>query len=151
DELDSRPIDVSARRAARIASLLGDTEFAVYLGFELKPTGGHPPANAEDARRLMTDPTSWGDPSGPAERAFNRYLAARMINTEPDKGKILAFDLAEIHFLIDSAPSDPLTGGSEHYFSIMHMRKILERVRHTVFTALCAWERQLTYANVNER
>jgi hypothetical protein len=43
NELDDRPIDVSARRAARIASLLGDTVFAVYLGLELKPSGGHPP------------------------------------------------------------------------------------------------------------
>src|SRR5262249_20128586 len=72
-EIDDRPVDVTARRTARIASLLGETEFAVYLGYELKPSGGHPPANAEDTKRLMADPSLWGSGTGPDEVAFARY------------------------------------------------------------------------------
>ena len=33
----------------------------------------------------------------------------------------------------------------------LRMEAILEGVRHTSFASLCAWERQLTYANTNER
>ena len=72
-QIDDRPVSVTARRAARIASLLGETELAVYLGFELKPTGGHPPANAANTRRLMADPSLWADPDGPSEAAMATY------------------------------------------------------------------------------
>ncbi len=149
DELDDRPIDVSARRAARIASLLGETEFAVYLGLELKPVGGHPPANAEDTQRLMADPSLWGDPEGPAEAALTRYMASRSIAWGPDQGKSSVHGLAAVESIIQMQSDTP----SNYDAALMqsHMRDIKERVRHSVFAALCAWERQLTYANVNEK
>jgi hypothetical protein len=149
DEIDDRPIDVTTRRAARIASLLGETEFAVYLGLELTPTGGHPPANAEDTRRLMADPSLWGDPDGPAEAAMTRYLAARAITSGPDKGKHAAHGLGTVESLIQMFPENP--PNHDVAFTGQLMRDVRERVKHSVFAALCAWERQLTYANVNER
>src|SRR5712692_6077597 len=53
DEFDDRPLEVSVRRTLRIATLLGETKIAVRLVLELKPVGGHAPANAEDVRGLM--------------------------------------------------------------------------------------------------
>lgn len=150
-ELDDRPIDVSARRAARIASLLGDTVFAVYLGLELKPLGGHPPANAADTRRLMADPSLWGDPNGPAEHALTRYTEGRKIRNGPNKGKIDAHGLAEIEAFLASVGTDPELDPQQKWQLNSHMLEVRERVRHTIFAALCEWERQLTYANVNER
>jgi hypothetical protein len=149
DEIDDRPIDVSARRAARIASLLGETEFAVYLGMELKPTGGHPPANAEDTRRLMEDPSLWGNPDGPAEGAMTRYLASRTIPSGLQTGMMAAHGLGNVESLIQMFPED--VPNYDAAFSRQLMRDVKERVKHSVFVALCAWERQLTYANVNER
>jgi len=151
DEIDERPIAVTARRVARIASLLGDTEFAVYLGYELRALGGHPPANAEDTRRLMTDPSLWADRDGPQEAAFTRYAKSRAMEGA-DNGKVFVHGLAEIEELLltfaDTAHSPQ--GGDLANF-VQFLRGIRERVRHTAFTALCSWERQLTYANVNER
>lgn len=151
NEIDDRPIDITARRAARIASLLGETEMAVYLGLELKSTGGHPPANAEDTRRLMADPSLWGAPDGPAEAAMTIYLKTRMIESGPNKGRIAAHSLAEVEdYLALVGDPDALT--TEVHWELRHqMVDIRERVRHKVFAALCSWERQLTYANVNER
>jgi hypothetical protein len=152
NEIDDRPVDVTARRATRIASLLGETVLAVYLGLELKPSGGHPPANAEDTRRLMADPSLWGDPDGPAEEAWTIYMSNRRIGSGPNEGKIAGHGLAEVEAYLAAVNED--SGALERPESwelrrLMH--EIRERVRHKVFAALCAWERQLTYANVNER
>ncbi|MEV4465146.1 hypothetical protein AB0J51_16150 [Micromonospora echinofusca] len=149
DEIDDRPIDATTRRAARIASLLGETEFAVYLGMELKPAGGHPPANAADTRRLMADPSLWDDPDGPVEAAMTRYLASRAVKSGPDKGKHASHGLGEVESLIQMFSENP--PNYEVALSGKLMRDVKDRVKHTVFVALCAWERQLTYANVNER
>lgn len=151
-ELDDRPLDVSARRAARIASLLGETVLAVYLGLELKTSGGHPPANAANTQRLMADPSRWGDPTGPAEEAMTIYLKAREIRSGSKTGMISAHGLSEIEDILDIIDADPDRWKSREAVENRHqMREFRERARHTIFTALCGWERQLTYANVNER
>ena len=95
DEIDDRPVDVTARRAARIASLLGETEFAVELGLELKLLGGHPPSNRETTIRLMADPTTWGQPDGPAEKALSVYVHNRRIDDDSNKDKIDNHGLGE--------------------------------------------------------
>jgi hypothetical protein len=146
NEIDDRPVDVTARRAARIASLLGETELAVYLGLELKPLGGHPPANAEDTRRLMADPSLWGTSDSPVETAITTYTNTRRIESGPDEGKIVAHGLAEVEAWLAGNGQDSDTSELGQL-----MRGVRERVRHTMLAALCAWERQLTYANVNER
>jgi hypothetical protein len=151
DELDDRPIDVSVRRAARIASLLGDTVFAVYLGMELKPSGGHPPGNAADTRRLMADPSLWSDSNGPVEEALTIYQGVRAITDGPDKGKIDSNGLAQIEALLATVGADEGLDPLQKLQLTDRQLSIRERVRHTVFAALCEWERQLTYANVNER
>jgi hypothetical protein len=59
DEFDDRPLEVSVRRAVRIASLVGDSRTAVRLAYELRPIGGDRTANGTDVKRLMVDPSIW--------------------------------------------------------------------------------------------
>lgn len=146
DEFDDRPLDATVRRVARIALLLGETELSVRLGLELTPTGGLPAANRADTQRLMADSSSWGDPDGPAERAFQAYAGRRQIKNGEEK--LAAHSLAEIMCWLGRYDNERFGNASESAF---HMRTILESVRHTAFAALCSWERQLTYADVNER
>lgn len=98
----------------------------------------------------MDDPTSWHDPNGPAEKAFQTFTANRRISHGPDDGKVMSYSLAEIAYLLDMYNKSPtgLVSYSEH---VQLFRSILDRVRHRVFAALCSWERQLTYSNVNEK
>lgn len=150
DEVDDKPVSVTARRTARIASILGETVLAVRLGFELKPSGGHPPTNAEDTRRLMHDPSLWGDRDGPAEQALAAWMANRRIGQGAKADLVDSHGLSELEAwleLIDAEESDDL----EWISNRLRIVGTIERVRHTCFAALCAWERQLSYANTNER
>ena len=145
DELDDVPLSASTRRAVRIANLLGDTRVAVRLGLEVKATGGHPPANAEATRRLMADPSVWGDTSGPAEAALSEYMAER---TNED-GLIVSHSVDELEFW--RAERQPPAQISDAQYGVdlanqIKMLEILTRVRHLVFTLLCAWERQLAFS-----
>lgn len=69
DEFDDRPLDVSVRRAVRIAGLVGDTRAAARLAHELRPVGGAPTANAATLQRLMPDPSSLDVAGGESESA----------------------------------------------------------------------------------
>lgn len=149
DEFDDRPLDAAVRRAARIAVLLGETELAVRLGLELKPHGGLPATNRADSHRLMVDPSSWDDPNGPAEKAYGAYVGLRQIRSGPDADKVLVHSLAEIRDMLDRFGTE--TESVEIVSTNIHLRSILDGVRHTIFAALCSWERQLTYTDVNER
>lgn len=146
DDIDDRSVSVTARRTARIATLLGDTPTAVWLGHELRALGGLPSANAEDTRRLMQDPSSWGDPGGPAEEAMNKYMENRRMGDD----KVSAHGLAELEdwlLRIEGELADE-PGWLE---TEIHYKAVIERVRHSCFASLCAWERQLSYANINEQ
>ncbi|AGM07095.1 hypothetical protein [Amycolatopsis keratiniphila] len=149
DELDDRPLDATVRRTARIAVLLGETELAVRLGLELKPIGGLPAANKADTQRLMADPSLWDAPNSPVETAFEAYSGRRQIESGPNAGKLSAHGLAEIAEILRQYDTDTVT--RETAANIAHLRAIQDGVRHTIFTALCSWERQLTYTDVNER
>jgi hypothetical protein len=155
DGLDDRPLEATARKMIRIASLLGDSRLAVRLGLEIKPNSGSPAANAEDVRKLLANPDTWGDPEGDAEAALAEYLADRSFDHIPGlpaelQGKVLRHSISEIPFwdaeLRERLPDDP---------SVLPMRilstQTLIRVRHRCFVSLCRWERQLTYADTNER
>ncbi len=151
DQFDDRPLDATVRRAIRVASLLGETQVAVRLGLELKPMGGHPPANAETTRALMDDPSSWGSLDGPAEAAMEEYILERTIEGQSN---VLGRSLAEIQWVNDEylvalpEPDDAGRVDSMSHREFHH--QVLERTRHTVFALLVRWERQLTYTNVNE-
>jgi hypothetical protein len=149
DEFDDRHLDATVRRTARIAVLLGETELAVRLGFELKPIGGLPTADRADTHHLMADPSSWGDSNGPAEKALAAYSGRREIKSGPNAGNLFVHSLAEITELLHRYDTDTAT--AEVASSNAHLRSILDGVRHTIFAALCSWERQLTYTDVNER
>ncbi len=149
EDIDQVAVAASARRTARLASMMGETELAVRLGLELKPSGGHPPTNASETRRLMADSSSWGQADGPAEQAMGAYMAHRTRNDGSEK--VLNHGLDEIEMWLDIFTREKLDtpeGGLADYTA---MRAIRERVRHSCFTALCEWERQLTYANTNEQ
>src|SRR5437870_13611688 len=95
DEFDDRPLDVSVRRVVRLASLLGESKLAVRLGLDLKPSGGHPPANAENTRRLIAAPSTWGEPNSAAEHAILKYTA----NRRREDGKLFALSSGVMWFL----------------------------------------------------
>lgn len=150
ERFDLDPLEATVRRAARIASLLGESRIAVRLGLELKPTGGHPPANAEMTRRLMADPKEWNDPDGPAERALNDWMAGR----KREDGKILAFSIAELLFWRGRQIPDndvPAAEYASHLQSASKMVEIETRIRHETFTCLCQWERRLSFAATQQR
>jgi hypothetical protein len=149
DDIDERPVSATARSTARVALLLGETALAVRLGLELKPTRGDPAANAEDTRRLMADPSTWGSPDSPVEDAISAYSGNRRIVIGDEAGKIDAHSLVELEAWLRRIATDAYD--SEHWLE-QELRSvaILEGVRHTCFAALCAWERRLTYANTNE-
>lgn len=151
-EIDERAIEVTARRVARLASLMGDTVLAVRLGLELKGSGGHPPTNAQETRRMMADSSGWADPSGPAEQALAIYLAARMIDDGPSKGMVAGQGLSELRQHVERMDNDlelDLIAAPDLFRDRQHMDAIIEGVRHSCFTALVAWERELAYSNLN--
>lgn len=149
DEIDDHPVSVTARRTARIAVLLGETELAVRLGFELKPgSGGHPPSNASDTRRLMADPSTWGQADSPAEAALAAYMATRRIPDQRDK--IDGHSLSQLEAWVSRLASDDELSKPEILEMKLRQQHILDAVQHTCFTALCSWERRLGYANINE-
>jgi hypothetical protein len=100
---------------------------------------------------MMADPSLWADPSGPVEEAFTIYAGARAITEDPNKGKIDGRGLAEIEALLTGVGADQGLDPQQKLQLTTHLLGIRERVRHTIFAALCEWERQMTYANVNER
>lgn len=153
-EFDDRPLDVSLRRAVRIASLMGDSFNAVRLGLDLMPIGGDPTGNREAITRLLQDPAMWHDPAGPHEAATEEYFKDRRVSRTDEK--IVAHSVPEMEFW-ESEPQqlNPREMNAAQYADWLSLRlrhkQILTLIRHRVFTLLCAWERQLTFTNVNER
>lgn len=149
EDIDSVSLDATLRRAIRIANLLGESRAALRLSFEIKATGGHPPANAEATRRLMTDPSTWGQPDSEVEDAFEEYMAERTM----DDGRIFTHSVAEIEFWRQER-LDPKTLTPDQYASDLAIQArsvaTLARARHHAFTLLCAWERQLSFARHQE-
>ena len=152
NEFDLVQLDVSVRRAVRIANLLGESQVAIRLSFEVQPTGGHPPANAADARRLMGTPDEWAEPDGPVERALEEYFEDRKVSD----GRIAGHSLAELEFWDrwrEGLSSSELA--DEPYLKDLAWQvkrtQIIDRARSRTFSALCGWERQLAYAARNEQ
>ncbi|MFC8453877.1 hypothetical protein [Kitasatospora sp. NPDC057223] len=152
DEFDGRPLSVSVRRAIRIASLVGDTETAVRLGYELRPSGGDPEANAKAMRRLMADPTLWASPDGPAGAALDEYLKDRSMDREDPEALIAGHSLDRIELLVDYVKPElqgPVVEPSLFTNDAM-LRAIHELARHRTFTHLCEWERRFNYSSIND-
>ena len=151
DEFDTRPLEVSVRRAVRIASLAGDSRTAVRLGYELRPAGaGDRKANAADVQRLMTDPSTWGNPQGPSEEALQEYFADRKRSDDPADDTVLVHSVAELEFWVSRDHAEFERMDQQSTLASFRMRQILELARHRTFTALIAWERQFTYSSINE-
>ncbi|MGI5133797.1 hypothetical protein [Streptomyces sp. CA-106110] len=156
DEFDDRPLQVSVRRAVRIAGLIGDSRAAVRLAHELMPSGGDPQANASSFKQLMADSSTWGNPDGPAEDALREYFRDRARADDPKKpldpntSQIYTHSLDMIQFWSERAPQLPDYGSPQELdFSRKH-REIQDRTRYRTFSYLCAWERRFGYASINE-
>ncbi|MFC5664990.1 hypothetical protein ACFP3U_18640 [Kitasatospora misakiensis] len=152
DEFDDRPLTVSVRRAVRIASLAGDSQVAVRLGLELRPSGGDPQANGEATRRLMADPTLWESADGPAEAALREYLGDRVVDRKDPKSHFAGHSISEIEYLLglfepelasDSPPARVVK-------SAAMLRNVQELARHRTFVYLCEWERRFGYSSIND-
>jgi hypothetical protein len=150
DEFDDRPLEVSVRRAVRIASLVGDSKTAVRLGYELRPIGGDRKANAADVRRLMADPSTWGTGRGPSEEALQEYCEDRKRSDEPGDDTIMALSMAELEYWVSGDHADFERSGKENAQVSFRIRGMVELARHRTFTALIAWERQLGYSSINQ-
>ncbi|MGP3632681.1 hypothetical protein ACTU45_04800 [Streptomyces sp. 24-1644] len=152
DEFDDRPLTVSVRRAVRIASLAGDSQVAVRLGMELRPSGGDPRANGEATRRLMADPALWASADGPAEAAMREYLSDRTLDRKNPESRIAGHSLSEIEYLLGvlepELASDNASPGS--FESAAMLRNVQELARHRTFAYLCEWERRFGYSSIND-
>lgn len=151
DEFDDKPLEVSVRRAVRIASLVGDTKYAVRLSLDLKTMGGDRETNGEISRMLMADPSTWGSMTGPAEQAVMAWMNDRKIE---GGGNIDSHSLAELEFWDNELQDLKQSGERVDYETDLNTRqrstRILARTRHLTFALLCSWERRLDYSTINE-
>jgi hypothetical protein len=157
DEFDDKPLEVSVRRAVRIANLVGDTKYAIRLSLDLKTMGGDPETNGDISRMLMADPSTWGSMTGPAEQALRSWLIDRKIEGSGGADGDTKHDpssLAELEFWEAELRDLKEAGESVDYESDLITRRrttrILARTRHLVFALLCSWERRLDYSSINE-
>lgn len=149
DEFEDVSLEASIRRAIRIANLMGDTYAALRLAFEIKPSGGHPPANADMTRRLMADPGTWDDKDGVAERALEEYMAERRLSDD----LITAHSIELIQFWQRQQTSSDALSPNEYKEDVgrrLTWVELVARARHKTFTYLCAWERQLTFESYGD-
>ncbi|MFF7199221.1 hypothetical protein ACFZAM_36645 [Streptomyces sp. NPDC008079] len=151
DSFDEDPLEVSVRRAVRIANLMGDTKYAVRLALDLKPTGGDRETNGEISRMLMADPSTWGSMTGPAEQAAAAWMNDRKIDGSDN---IDPHSLAELEFWDKELSNLKESGEKIDYGSDLTTRqrstRIIARTRQLTFALLCSWERRLDYSGINE-
>ncbi|MFD9428091.1 MULTISPECIES: hypothetical protein [unclassified Streptomyces] len=152
DEFDDIPLEVSVRRAVRIANLVGDTKYAVRLSLDLNTTGGDRTTNGEISRMLMQDPSTWGSMTGPAEQAVMAWMNDRKIEGNDDN--IDSHSLAELEFWDNELEDLKRTGERGDYVVDLNTRqrstRIRARARHLTFALLCSWERRLDYSTINK-
>jgi len=151
DEFDDRPLEVSVRRAIRIASVVGDSRTAIRLAYELRPLGGDSTANGTDVKRLMADPSTWGTGTGPSDEALQEYFNDRKRSDDPRDEVVLVHPLSELEYWLshpDHAKFESVDLQSAS--TSFRMREIVELARHRTFTALIGWERQFGYSSINE-
>lgn len=154
DQFDTVHLSVSARQAIRIANLVGDTQHALELGFNLRPLNheeGARPASRDMVERLIGE--QFEDTltrRAVFEAAFAVWSAERAL---PD-GRIDSHSLRELELWSEELPgADDVTGDAykENLEFKLRQIRIIERLRHNVFTLLCRWERQLAFAARQER
>ncbi|NUL28435.1 hypothetical protein HRW09_02385 [Streptomyces lunaelactis] len=151
DEFDEVSLEISARRAMRIASLLGESKFAVRMSLELTPLTENPEINSENLKSLLSDPSTYSTANGPASLSLKEYLADRTVAVRADKKEtFLIHSIPELEkWLSHSMIND---GKDAKAVKLQHeMQQVIWRLRSRIYTSLCNWERQITYTGVNER
>jgi hypothetical protein len=149
NEIDSVPISASVRRTVRIANLMGESKTAIRLAMEVRPPGGAKIANQEDTKRFLADPRQVHTPSSPWSQAVEEYLVDRKYGDD----KILAWSIAQLDFLDQELVAAVAADGHQNASASNELLKSLEireRARSRCFSALCEWERQLTFSITNE-
>lgn len=151
DEFDDTPLEVSVRRAVRIANLVGETKYAVRLSLDLKTIGGDRETNGEISCMLMEDPSTWGSMTGPAEQALKAWMNDRKVE---DSDNIDGHSLAQLEFWDHEPEKIKESGERVDYEADLGRRvrtaQILARTRHLTFALLCSWECRLDYSTINE-
>ncbi|MER6126305.1 hypothetical protein ABT173_27520 [Streptomyces sp. NPDC001795] len=151
DEFDDTQLEVSVRRAVRIANLVGDTKYAIRLSLDLKTMGGDRETNGEISRMLMEDPSTWGSMTGPAEQALKAWMNDRKVEGSDN---IDGHSLAQLEFWSKELKWIKESGEKVDYEKDLATRvrteQILARTRHLTFALLCSWERRLDYGTINE-
>ncbi|WP_331751948.1 hypothetical protein [Streptomyces chartreusis] len=154
DDFDDRPLDVSVRRAVRIANLVGDTRHAIRLSLELRPTGGDRHTNGEISRMLMADSSTWGSGTGPAEQAVAQYMNDRKMTSPNGEDAVQMHSLTELEFWDQELRDLKGRGEPVNYEVDLASRErngnIVARTRHLTFALLCSWERRFGYTSINE-
>jgi hypothetical protein len=154
DQFDEDPLDVSVRRAIRIANLAGDTKHAIRLSMEIRPITGDPETNSETSRMLMADPSVWSSLEGPHEDALRQHMADRRIGKGENANKFDSHSLSELEFWKEEYAELKRSGEPIEYGHDLETRiranRIIERTRHLTFAMLCSWERRFEYASINE-
>ncbi|UXX97404.1 hypothetical protein N7U49_47235 [Streptomyces sp. AD2-2] len=151
DEFDDTHLEVSVRRAVRIANLVGDTKYAIRLSLDLKTMGGDRETNGEISRMLMEDPSTWGSMTGPAEQALKAWMNDRKVEGSEN---IDGHSLTQLEFWAKELKWIKESGEKVDYEKDLATRvrteQILARTRHLTFALLCSWERRLDYGTINE-
>ncbi len=154
DEFDDRPLEVSARRAYRIARLRGDGEAALRLHMELKPVGGVREDEMGAVRSLypeMTEEQARGKYADALEVFLKARTAARHAGAGGDDPVVMAGSIAELpHFYDTAATGTQLaaqagewTAEFEGVQKLADHREVVERIRTWVFGYLTRVECQL--------
>lgn len=151
DEFDEKSLDISIRRAIRIAVLLAETELAIRFAQEVRPTGGSKRANLDDIKKLMENPSDYGKLGSPSHGAVEDYIKDRL----GGNGKVSVHSITEIDFIVKEFDRQAVQSNYVETSDVMiarkEMREILERSRARVFAALCGWERRLIFKARNEQ
>lgn len=154
DQFDIVHLAVSARQAIRIANLVGDTRSALELGFNLRPLShedGARAANRDMVERLIGEQF---EDSVTRRAVFEVAFAAFSAERAIPNGLLDSHSLQELEFWNQEMPDADGFNRDEYKDNLefkMRQIRIIERLRHNVFTLLCRWERQLTFAARQQR
>lgn len=153
DEFDDRPLGTSARRAYRVARLLGNTQVAHRLHLELRPALAahdrvtavaalYPHLSAEEVRARHNEEV---------ERFIDGRVPARLKKLGDDAPSMHFGSIDELATLYEQAEKTVASAEAEGFFDVVKQgietladrREIIGRIRSVVFDYLVATEAQL--------
>ena len=146
DEYESLALSGSLRRAQRIATRLAEERDALRFSIELRGIGGDLTANAIDIRRMVD-----GDGTKLHSEVIEMFIGDRR---DSKAGDVLSMGVLDMEYWI--ARPEPVAGTiSRETAAQLQQQKYmvigaLGAISGRVYTALCGWEKQLTFRERNE-